>query len=315
MKMKRVLMTISDFQDNQVEELKGIEGLDVVVKNKKDVCKEDILSVDAVIGNVDPALLQDAHLEWFQAESAGVNQYLGVIAPQTVLTCATGSYGIAISEYMIAMMLNIMKRIPTYFKNQEARKWVNEGHVISPIGKRILVVGTGNIGMEFAKRAKALGGYVVGMRRRKEEIDGFDEMHTIDELKEEVSKADVIAISLPASQYTYHLFNQEILEACKDQSILMNVGRGNVIDTSMLESVHDRFLGIWLDVLEEEPLPVDSTLWNIDNLLITPHITGGYQLDITLEKLYKIVLHNMKAYAQDQEMISVVDKKWGYAKS
>lgn len=314
MSMKRVLMTISDFQDRQIEELKGIEGLDVIVKNKYDVKKEDLQHVDAVVGNVDPLLLENISLEWLQAESAGVNQYLDVIDENTKLTCATGSYGIAISEYMIAMMLNMMKRIPTYFKDQQERRWINEGHVISPIGKRILVVGTGNIGTEFAKRAKLLGGYIVGMRRRKEALEGFDEMHTIDELKEEVSKADVIAISLPASQYTYHLFNQDILEACKEQAILMNVGRGNVIATSVLENVHDHFLGIWLDVLEEEPLPVDSPLWNMDNLLVTPHITGGYQLDITLENLYKIVYHNMKAYALDQKMISVVDKKWGYAK-
>lgn len=314
MSMKRVLMTISDFQDRQIEELKGIEGLDVIVKNKHDVKKEDLQHVDAVVGNVDPLLLENISLEWFQAESAGVNQYLDVIDENTKLTCATGSYGIAISEYMIAMMLNMMKRIPTYFKDQQERRWINEGHVISPIGKRILVVGTGNIGTEFAKRAKALGGYIVGMRRRKEALESFDEMHTIDELKKEVSKADVIAISLPASQYTYHLFNRDILEACKEQAILMNVGRGNVIDTSVLENVHDHFLGIWLDVLEEEPLPVDSPLWDMDNLLVTPHITGGYQLDITLENLYKIVYHNMKAYALDKEMISVVDKKWGYAK-
>lgn len=93
----------------------------------------------------------------------------------------------------------------------------------------------------------------------------------------------------------------------------MNVGRGNVLDTSILKDVANQFLGIWLDVLEEEPLPANSPLWHIDNLYITPHITGGYQLDITLKNLYKIVRHNMIAYAANTEMVSRVDRKWGYA--
>ena len=312
--MKKVLMTITDFTQEENNQLNDIAGLDVIFKDKADITKEDIKNADAVVGNIEPSLLKDENLEWFQSESAGVNQYLNVLDRKCLLTCATGSYGIAISEYMIAMMLNIMKRIPAYFKDQENQHWVNEGRVISPIGKRILVVGTGDIGKQFAKRAKDLGGHIVGMRRREGDIEGFDEMYTIDALKREVALADVIAISLPSSEHTYHLFNKEILNSCKNDAILMNVGRGNVLDTSILKDVADQFLGIWLDVLEEEPLPANSPLWHIDNLYITPHITGGYQLDITLKNLYKIVRHNMIAYASNTEMVSIVDRKWGYAK-
>ena len=113
------------------------------------------------MGNVNPLWLQSCpNLEWIQLVSAGANQYMdGIIPEHTILTCMSGAYGVAVAEYLITYMLMIMKKIPSYMDNQREGLWHNEGTVISPIRKRILVLGTGNIGKEFAIRAKSLGGY------------------------------------------------------------------------------------------------------------------------------------------------------------
>lgn len=238
----------------------------------------------------------------------------GIIPEHTILTCMSGAYGVAVAEYLITYMLMIMKKIPSYMDNQREGLWHNEGTVISPIGKRILVLGTGNIGKEFAIRAKSLGGYLVGMRRRSGHLEYFDEVHSIKNLKEEVSKADVIVIVLPGTKETYHLFDDHILSSCKQGSILMNAGRGNIIDRSALVKNASRFKGVYLDVEENEPLKSDDLLWSIKNIYITPHITGGYQLDFTVNKITDITKHNIKAWLGEGEFISVVDLKSGYAK-
>lgn len=277
-------------------------------------------TADAVIGNLAiDALQQIPHLQWVQLNSSGADAYAreGALPADTMLTCATGAYGIGISEYMIAQLLNMMKRIPAYYDNQKAGLWHDEGKVTSPMGKRVLVVGTGNIGMEFARRIKAFGADVVGVRRRAGTCpEGLSEIHTLDELAAEAAKADIVALTLPGTAETYHLFDRDMLLACKPGAYLINVGRGNVIDNAALceEDVYGHFAGIYLDVCEQEPLPEGDPLYHVPNLLLTPHITGDFHLDITADNIYDICVHNYKAFKGEGAFQSVVDRKSGYAR-
>lgn len=318
--MKKIIIT-GPFDDKQKAEFASLnQDVDCLFMDKSDITFDLIAEAHALVGNIDTDLLKkQPQLEWVQLTSSGADKYAqeSDIAKNAVLTTATGAYGIGIAEYMVAMLLSMMKRIPTYLENQKKGIWKDEGIVTTPYGKRVLIVGTGNIGTEFAKRMRGFGCTLVGVRRRTGECpEEFDEMYTMDQLKEQLAYADIIALCLPGTAETYHLFDKEVLSLCKKGAYLMNVGRGNVIplDTFLDKEVSERFAGIWLDVCEVEPLPEKHPLFFVENVLITPHITGGFHLDLTMDNIFQIAYQNMKAWLGKGEYTSVLDRKTGYCK-
>ena len=320
--MKKIL-AVTPFTEEQKASLTAAAkegGNEIVYAAPGDVTDEMLDSADALIGNLPVGRLHGRkNLTWVQLQSSGATEYaLGDALPaETVLTSGTGAYGFAISENMVAWLLVMMKRIPAYLKNQEAAVWKDEGVVTTPAGKRILMVGTGNIASEFVKRISVFGPKIVGVRRRADRLpEGYDEIHPLTELKEEAAKADIIVLTLPGNDSTYHLVDEEILRSCKKGAYLINVGRGNVVDTSCFlnPEIMENFAGIWIDVAETEPLPDGDPLFAVPKLYITPHITGGFHLDKTLEIVYEISLHNLKVWQSGGEYKSVVDRTTGYCK-
>ena len=319
--MKHILVTTPFLDEQKGALLAAVEeaGNTVTFADGGTVSEEEIASADAIIGNLSgKQLAANDHLEWVQLFSSGAAEYAqeGVLPKETILTSATGAFGHAISEYMVGMLLAMMKRIPAYMEDQKAHVWRSLGKVESPMDKRILIVGCGNIGMEFARRIAPFGGMLVGVRRRPGEVpEGFAEMHGIEDLAEEVAKADVIALSLPGTEQTYHLFDRDMLCRCKEGAYLMNVGRGTVIDTKAIcdPEVAGRFAGIWMDVFEEEPLPANDPLYDIPHVYITPHITGFFHLKNTLEYIFGITMENLRVYQTGEGAYrSVVDRATGY---
>lgn len=317
--MKKLLVKDGIFTPAQKQAFYELSPeLDVRFVTKKDV--EEFPDASAIIGNFNPLVLKSCKkLEWMGLESSGADFYAKDenVPAETVITTATGAYGIGISEYMVAMLLNMMKRVPAYLENQKNGIWRDEGSVTTPIGKRLLIVGTGNLGSEFAKRIRVFGCKVVGIRRRSGNVpEYFDEIHSLEELPAELAKADIVALCLPGTPDTYHLMDAEMLKKCKTGAYLMNVGRGNVIplDDLLKKEVTERFAGIWIDVAEIEPLPDNHPVYSVENLLITPHITGGNHLDLTVQNIFEINLANAKAWLTDGEFKSVLDRSTGYCK-
>lgn len=317
--MKKILVC-GPFDSKMQEKLSASAGDNrLIFMDKAEVTSDIVKDVNAVIGNISIDMLKvNKNLEWVQLTSSGADAYAkpDVLGENTVLTCATGAYGVGIAEYMVMMLLTMMKKLPEYLNNQRNGLWKDEGMVSSPMGKRVLIVGTGDIGLEFTKRMKPFGCKIVGIRRRygvcPEEID---EIHAISEIEDEVSKADIIALCLPGTGQTYHLFDEGLMRLCKNGAFLMNVGRGNAIDTNALlkKEVYEKFAGIWLDVCEQEPLPDGHALFTIPNMLITPHITGGFHLDVTIERIFEICMENLKAWQGKIPYMSVVDREQGYS--
>lgn len=318
--MKRIIIA-APFGEEEKKKLSSVSTeLECVFVNKEEVTAQMLSGAKALIGNVAPAMLTgQTQMEWVQLISSGADNYLKEknLPENTVITTATGSYGVGIAEYMVAMLLSMMKKIPNYLDNQKKGIWKDEGVVTTPCGKRILIVGTGNIGLEFAKRMRPFGCKIVGIRKRAGDCPKeLDEVYTIDSLKEQLAIADVVAVCLPGTKDTFHLFDEDMLSCCKEGSYFMNVGRGNVVplEAFLNENISNHFAGIWLDVCEVEPLPEKHPLFSVPNLLITPHITGGFHLDLTLENIFRISLHNMKAWSGEGEYISVLDRETGYCK-
>ncbi|MCI8513964.1 MAG: D-2-hydroxyacid dehydrogenase [Lachnospiraceae bacterium] len=282
--------------------------------------KELIQDATVIIGNVAADKIAGTKkLKWFQLNSAGTDGYTapGVLPEGAYLTNATGAYGLALSEHMLAMLLCLMKKLHLYAEDQKEHVWGDRGNVISIEGSTTLVVGMGDIGGEFAKRMHALGSRVIGIRRNKaEKPDYLDGLYQMDALDEWLGKADIVATSLPGTKATYHVFNAEAFAKMKEGAYFLNIGRGTAVDTDALtEALNSGHLaGAGVDVTEPEPLPKDHPLWEAKNVIITPHISGFYHLPETFERIIRIAAGNMAAYRDGKEMKNLVDFTTGYRK-
>lgn len=316
--MKKVLVVIP-MTEEEKQQLSGILPDGVITYSKsKEVTIEEVQESEIILGNVSPKKIQGSKkLKWLQLNSAGTDGYCvdGVLPEGTILTNASGAYGVAISEHMLGMILALQKKLYTYYENQKEHRWQDEGNVTGIYGTTTLIVGLGDIGGEFAKRMKALGSYTIGIRRTKgEKPDYLDELRTMEELNELLPRADFVSLSLPSTPETRNLFQKDRFALMKPSSILINVGRGNAIDTEALcDALEEHCIaGACLDVTEPEPLPVDHRLWNIPGVIITPHISGMYHMEETRKRIVKISLTNLQHYLNGEKLINVVNFETGY---
>lgn len=311
-----VLLPINDRQKKLIES--ASPSSNYIYKTQKSVDKEAVQQAEIIIGNPPAEMIIDSqNLKWLQLNSAGSDAYIkeGILKKGVLLTNATGAYGLAISEHMIGVLLEILKKLHLYRNNQKMHLWKDEGEVKSIYNSKILIIGLGNIGEEFAKKVKAFGAYTIGVRRtNKEKPDFIDELYLMDKIDELLPKADVVMLSVPSTKETYKLFSKDRLKLMKRGTVLLNAGRGNVLDTDALcDLVESNYLlGAGLDVTDPEPLPKEHRIWDVENIIITPHVSGGYHLPETLERIVQISAENLKRFNNDEKLRNIVDFHTGY---
>lgn len=280
-----------------------------------------ITEVQIIFGNPSPLLVSGCKsLEWLQTCSAGVDPYMAedVIPKACVLTNATGAYGLAISEHMLAMHLSLIKRLTEYGRQQQEGLWKDLGPVSSIWGSTVLVLGLGDIGGSYSRLVKAMGAYVIGLRRKDlSPVDYADEIHLTADLDSLIPRADVIAIALPGTRDTARLMDSRRIALMKKGAILLNVGRGSVVDTNALcEALKSGAIGgAGLDVTDPEPLPKDHILWSAPGALITPHVSGGYHLNETKMRILKIFAENLERFLRGEPLRNQVDFETGYRRT
>lgn len=271
-----------------------------------------ISEADIIIGNPPPDLLVYAKkLKWLQLITAGADAYLrpGLINDDVILTSANGAYGEAQSEFMLATLLSLYKKLHLYRDNQYQRIWQDEGNERMLHDATALIIGMGNIGANFAKRLKAFGVYVIGVRRSNLHPSEYaDELYSVEKLDELLPRADIISLTLPATIETNHILNERTLSLMKHDVVLINAGRGKTVDTDALCNTleQNRLSGAALDVMEIEPLPPSHKLWHMSNVIITPHVAGRDFLPCTLEKTVSIVADNLRAYLSGKPLRNMV---------
>lgn len=284
------------------------------------VTQEDVDWAQVILGNVPAAMLHGSPaLEWLQTNSAGVEAYIqpGALAGDTLLTNATGAYGLAIAEHMLGMLLELFKKLELYRDAQKSGAWQSQGAVKAVYGSTVLVLGMGDIGGEFAARCKALGAKVIGVRRSPRPCPEYaDEVHLLEDLDSLLPQADVVAITLPGTDATRGLMSRERLAKMKEGSVLLNVGRGFIVDTEALCDALERghLSGAGVDVTDPEPLPPTHRLWNIPTAVVTPHISGFYHLRETHERIVGIFLENLRHFQAGEPLRNLVDFATGYRK-
>lgn len=284
------------------------------------VTRETAQKAHVIIGNVPREYLKDSpNLRWIQLNNAGTEGFCdpGALPEHALLTNATGAYGMAISEHLIAMLFMIQKRLVIYRDQQKEHIWKKRDPMLVTEGNTVLILGLGDIGQTFARKMKAMGSYVIGVRRTLREKPEFvDEQYTMEELHRLLPRADVVALSLPGYDATRGVIGRKELALMKDGAILLNVGRGTAVDTEELcDALYaGKLTGAGLDVTDPEPLPADHPLWDAPGALITPHVSGGYALKPTLEKILALSARNLERYEKGEPLENIVDKTTGYAK-
>ncbi|MDO4960801.1 MAG: D-2-hydroxyacid dehydrogenase [Eubacteriales bacterium] len=271
---------------------------------------ELLKDADIVIGQPEAGALKAAeNIKWLQSRFSGVDNYLapGVLGDDVIITSATGAYGQSVAEHIFAMMLGIMKKLPFYRDNQMNSLWNDEGAGMSPEGKKVLIIGTGDLGSNFAVFCKAFGAHTIGVRRDPSKgAEGIDEMHGMDEIDELIKTADVVVTLLPHSEEMKGFFNYERFMSMKKDAIFINAGRGPIVDSDGLNRAlsEGQLFGAALDTTAPEPLPADHPLWKQPRAIITPHVAGGDHIENTIIKVSNIAIRNLKAYLAGEPMIN-----------
>lgn len=285
-----------------------------------EISEQQLACAEVILGNPPTGILKNAQsLQLLQLFTAGSDIYAaeGVLPQEALLANATGTYGLAISEYMVGVLLSINKKLHLYRDQQRQNLWKNLGEVRSIWNSTVLVIGLGDIGSEFAKRVKAFDAKVIGVRRAGlDKPDFVDELYLSDKIDELLPLADTVALCLPQTAATQGLMNAERIASMKPGAVLINIGRGSAVDTDALCNALDagKLSGAALDVTVPEPLPADSRLWHTENLVITPHVSGGSSLPETHNRLIRLMAENLTAFIQERPLKNLVDAKTGYRK-
>lgn len=314
----RILVVIPLNEEEKEKLQSKMPDAEYIFITSEEITDELVKSADIIIGNVPPQYIKGSKkLKWLQLNSAGTDGYCeaGVIPEGAYLTNATGAYGLAISEHMLGLVLEIKKKLNLYYRNQMEHIWKDEGNVTSIEGSTTLVVGLGDIGGDFARKMKALGSYTIGIKRTKgEKPEYIDELYTMEDLDALLPKADIVALSLPGTKDTYHLFNRDKFNLMKKAAIIINVGRGNCICTDDLcDALENRIIsGAGIDVTDPEPLPAEHRLWDAPGVVITPHISGFFHLPETLRRIVNISIENLEHFKKQEPLKNIVDFKTGY---
>ncbi|NQX47403.1 D-2-hydroxyacid dehydrogenase [Paenibacillus tritici] len=248
----------------------------------------------------DTVLRQDSPLRWVQAWSAGVEKLpLEALKEREILlTNASGVHAEPITAVILSFMLMFTRNMHTAIRNQQSRRWHSDGQESELTGKTVVIAGTGAIGSETARIAKAFRMKTIGVSRSGRPVENFDQVLTTGELKHSVREADFVINTLPLTDETRGLFDAEIFSACKQGAYYINIGRGVTTHTDDLIAALNsgQLAGAGLDVFETEPLPEDHPLWGMEQVIMTPHCAGV--TDRYADRVVDIFVENMKAYLE-----------------
>ncbi|MFP8951466.1 D-2-hydroxyacid dehydrogenase [Natrialbaceae archaeon A-arb3/5] len=216
-------------------------------------------------------------VEWVHSIQAGVDRFPfeAFEANDVVLTNSTGIHGRWVGETVAGYLLAFARRLHVHVANQQERSWHQPewDDAFTLAGTDACVVGTGTLGSGVADVLDALGVSVTGVRRSAEPVPGFEEIYPTDELHEAIADVEFVIVTLPLTDETHHLLDASAFDAMDERSYLVNVGRGPVVDEdALIEALEsDVIAGAALDVFETEPLPEESPVWKMDDVIVTPH--------------------------------------------
>lgn len=320
--MRNILVLKESSEENHQKLLDAVSGeyqIQFSDRGQEDY-RNKLKEAEVIIGEPSIEDLKSAEsLKWLQMTWAGTDIYTksNEFPKDVILTNMSGVFGETISEYVIGVILSLYRNFPMYFRNQEKKIWKDMGSEKTLPGKTVLILGAGDIGTSIARRLRPFGTKNIGVRKTVREVEPcFDEMYTLKSIDALLSDADIVIGCLPDTNETANLLNQKRLLQMKQDAVLVNVGRGSLIVTKDLEEVLEKghLFGVALDVMKPEPLSKKSKLWDMERVIITPHISGqgfGHEAR-TEDKIYDVLSENIQRYIRKESLLNVVDLGRGY---
>ena len=256
-------------------------------------------------------------LRWIQAGTAGVNHLIaaGIGERGIRLTNARGAHGTPIAEQTLALMFAFANRLPTLIRAQDEHQHVAKQVIAAKFelaGQTLCVIGLGDIGGTLAQKAKLLGLRVLGVRRTVAPFPALDGQYTPDQLLDALPQADHVALCLPLTDATTAIVGEPELRAMKPTAHIYNVGRGASIEpNALIRALQEGWIaGAGLDCTDPEPLPADSPLWGMDNVILAQHTSGSSPYNAA--RITQIFLDNLGRYRRGEALVNVVDVVLGY---
>ncbi len=293
-----------------------------LVTAENDAAWQDALpTADALFGGFSPDDLRRApRLRWIQYAAAGVE---GVLTPEfvagpVILTNGKGCYGPAIAEHVFGLLFSLTRNVARQARQMREKKWGGNGGLVEVGGKTIGIIGFGGIGRETARRAHALDLRVVAcdvQPMRPEQVGGLAEaIYLVDGggLEKVLAQSDIVVSAVPLTKKSAGMIGPAQFAAMKSGAYFINVSRGKIVQTPVLVDAlrAGKLAGAGLDVTDPEPLPPDSPLWEMDNVVITSHTAG--QSQFSQVRVQAVFVENVRRFALGLPLLNVVDKQAGY---
>lgn len=311
----QILITHKATEEQLVAIKNAIPQAVVTLAREDDQIRQAMPVADVIWGSrfLAEMLPEAKQLRLIQVSSAGVDRLLTpeLLAHPTALSNARGIHGATISEHVFMLMLALNRNLPAVLSAAQRKEWIRPD-VLLLEGKTMGIVGYGSIGQAIARRAKAFDMRVLATRRHPQPDQWADEVWNDSRLGDLLAQSDYVVLATPLTKETYHLIGAKELAAMKPTGILINIARGPVVDEpALIECLQTgRILGAGLDVFETEPLPEDNPLWQLPNVIATPHLAGN--MPDYDDRAFTIFLENLRRLSAGEPLQNVVDKQLGY---
>ena len=320
--MPVMAMMGAPFSPEQLDEIRALANqsgftlreMDASVRYPADALED----CEILLGYFPRGLLKGAHnLRWLHLPSAGADKYAddGLYdGHDFTLTNSSGAFGAAIAEQLVMGALMLLRRMPEYLRQQQQHVWHRVGNLRFLGGSQVAILGTGNLGSTFARYCTAMGAETIGISRSGRPAEHFSRVYPMSRRLEAVQNADVVAACLPLTSETQGILDQAFFRAMKPGAIFLNTGRGKTVcQDDLIEALRSGHLGgAMLDVAEVEPMPPDCPLWEMENVFITPHISGSDLDPQNTRQIFEIFRDNFARYVQGQPLQNVVNRTKGY---
>ncbi|SCX28205.1 Phosphoglycerate dehydrogenase [Ruminococcaceae bacterium P7] len=282
---------------NCIEKIKAMGHQVVFMQYEKDALPCAYDWVEGVVCNglfLSHPMENFPNLRYIQLTSAGFDRVdMDYVKAHGIeIHNARGVYSIPMAEFALCGVLQLYKQAAFFRENQRKHLWEKHRGLSELSGKQVLIVGCGSVGNECAKRFSVFGCRVIGVDLFPREDSLYDRILPLEQLDEALKTTDVVVLTLPLTEQTKHLFNEERFDSLKSSAVLVNIARGAIVDTEVLLRHIDHIGGVVLDVFEGEPLTETSFLWDKENAILTPH--NSFVGEGNLERLKKVVIANLK---------------------
>lgn len=306
------ILVTHETTEEQLSQIKAlIPGGEITLAHKDEEIRQAMLTADVIWGSrfLPEVLPKATNLQLIQVSSAGVERLMvaELVEHKAVLANARGIHGPTIAEHVFLLMLGLARDLPAMLHAADRREWTRSTPVLLH-GQTLGIVGYGSIGQAIAARAKAF----IATRRHASPDQWADQVWDDSHLPELLAQSDYVVLAIPLTKETYHLIGAVELDMMKDNAVLINIARGQVVDEQALIAClqANSIKGAGLDVFETEPLPEDSPLWTMENVIVTPHVAGS--MPDYDGQAFTIFLENLRLLLTGQPLINVVDKRAGY---